>query len=163
MGWSISTYHSPPICDKQIINQNKSYLYHALHVTVSDSATTTEAYPCSSISFLDHGLQSRGKGIYRSFPETDVGSCTNVCDNEQLCRDFTLENGNCRLSASDLTSQVLTFEQCQISCMNDGNCSGYTYNSDNQRCRLSNDPAFITDSSCLSCKFYEKKCQSCTY
>lgn len=147
----------------QSINQNLSGWYHTLtFFSFTDSATISQASPCSTTSFFDHGLQKKGKGFFRSFPENYTANCRNECDNEYMCRDFRLENGTCRLSASDITQHSLTFAQCQESCTNDLYCLGYTYKNGNKKCQLSNDKDFMT-TECPECSFYEKTCQSCTY
>lgn len=53
--------------------------------------------------------------------------------------------------------------ECHWQCKNDETCSGYTYYDDLQRCVLSNDAIFLASSPCVSCRFYEKTCQSCMY
>lgn len=52
---------------------------------------------------------------------------------------------------------------CHEECKHVQTCSGYTYEDDSQRCFLSSDTMFIDTSSCFSCRFYEKTCQSCMY
>lgn len=131
---------------------------------VSDStcSNTSQALPCSTTSFLDHGIHARGNGFLMSFPNSDWWSCKHECENEYLCRGFMFHSGTCSLSSSDLNPLTLTFAQCQELWYIDGACAGYTYSTDYEKCLLSNDKdSMITD--CASCRFYEKTCQSCTY
>lgn len=131
---------------------------------VSDSTciTTSQDLPCSTTSFIDHGIHTRGKGFFRSFTESDWWRCKHKCENEYLCRDYMFLNSMCNLSASDLNPLNLTFAQCQELCLHDGACAGYTYTIDNETCLLSNDKDSMT-TDCALCRFYKKTCQSCTY
>lgn len=50
---------------------------------------------------------------------------------------------------------------CNERCKNDSECVGYTYYDDDKKCSLSKGTVHVEPSSCSSCRFYEKKCQSC--
>lgn len=118
--------------------------------------------PCANISFLDHGMHTRGKITFKSFPENETETCRTECENEYLCRGFMLHNGTCRLSASDLNPLTLRFAKCQEQCLNDVACAGFTYSTDDEKCSLSNSKESL-HSAWASHRFYEKTCQSSAY
>lgn len=117
---------------------------------------------CANISFLDHGMHTRGKITFKSFPENETDTCRTECENEYLCRVFMFHNDTCSLSASDLNPLTLPFAKCQERCLNDGACAGFTYFTDGEKCSLSNSKESLY-SDCASCGFYEKTCQSSAY
>lgn len=136
------------------IVQNHDFLF-------SDNICSQDP-PCANISFLDHGMHTRGKITFKSFPEYETDTCRTECENEYLCRVFMFHNDTCSLSASDLNPLTLPFAKCQERCLNDGACAGFTYFTDGEKCSLSNSKESLY-SDCASCGFYEKTCQSSAY
>lgn len=92
-------------------------------MSVLDSTTTPA---CDSISFHDHGHNTKGGNVYMEFPLNDNAWCHEKCKNDETCL-------------------------------------GYTYEDDSQICFLSSDTLFMDTSPYVSCRFYEKTCQSCMY
>lgn len=118
--------------------------------------------PCANISFLDHGMHTRGKITFKSFPENETETCRTECENEYLCRVFMFHNDTCSLSASDLNPLTLRFAKCQEQCLNDVACAGFTYSTDDEKCSLSNSKESL-HSAWASHRFYEKTCKSSAY
>lgn len=128
---------------------------------VTDVVTTTpKPKSCNNMTFLNHGENTKTKSFYSILHGQNASTCQTSCDFDNICRAFRIMDETCKLSASDLISRVVTLEQCQEECENDETCYGFAYDDNTQRCTPSNSKVHREVSTCDSCRFYEKQCQS---
>lgn len=135
------------------------YMINILSTFSTDTATP-QPQSCKNMTFLDHGQKTKAKSFYNILYGQNASTCQTSCKFDNLCRAFRIIDETCKLSASDLTSRVVTIEQCHKECENDEKCYGFAYDDETQKCTLSNVKVHHEAATCDSCRFYEKKCQS---